>query len=65
MTLLKQHGLPSIGTGVKDTETLVKNTNGLVCVCRVVIGIIALAHRETGLEIWMNIVKGDKYNQKG
>ena len=44
-------GLPSIGTGVKDTETLVQNTNSLVCVCRVVIGIVTLTHCETGLEI--------------
>ena len=43
--------LPSIGTGIKHTETLVQDTDGLMLVSRVVIGIITLTHRETSLEI--------------
>ena len=48
---LTKFALPSIRTGVKDTETLVQNTECLVCVCWVVIGIVALTHSETSLEI--------------
>ena len=43
--------IPSIGTGIKHTEALVQDTDSLVLVSRIVIGIVTLTHRETSLKI--------------
>ena len=43
--------LPAVRTGVEDTETLVEDTDGVMHVSRVVVGVVALAGGETGLEV--------------
>ena len=43
--------LPAIWTRVKHTEALIKNTNSIMSVSRVVIGIIALALGKARLKI--------------
>ena len=45
------HSLPSVWTGIEYAEALVQDTDGLVLVGRVVIGIVTLTHRKTRLEI--------------
>ena len=51
MINLLYNSLPSIGTGIKHTEALVQDTDGLVFMSWVVIGIVTLTHCETSLEI--------------
>ena len=51
---LTQHtvrALPAVGAGVEHTEALVQHADGLVLVGRVVVGVVALAQREAGLEL--------------
>ena len=43
--------LPAVGAGVEHTEALVQHADGLVLVGRVVVGVVALAQREAGLEL--------------
>ena len=44
--------LPAVGAGVEHAEALVQHADGLVLVGRVVVGVVALAQREAGLELW-------------
>ena len=43
--------LPAIRTGIKDTETLIQNTQGIAGVGRIVIGIVTLALSKAGFKI--------------
>ena len=45
------HSLPSVRAGVKHTEALVQDADGLVLVGGVIIGVVTLAHRKTRLKI--------------
>ena len=43
--------LPAVRTGIKDTETLIQNTQGIAGVGRIVIGIVTLAFSKAGFKI--------------
>ena len=43
--------IPAVGAGVEHAEALVQHADGLVLVGRVVVGVVALAQREAGLEL--------------
>ena len=49
-------GEASIGAGVKDTEALVEDADGVVHVGRVVCRVVALASGKASLEIWSGLL---------